>query len=94
MTALAEKLNKYEVNCDFTKEGINLQACPQDGSLFDSTGENPADKNFITFLDELDSYKSYVDYDPRNRDIGLVVYVKTEGEEAWYNKDECEWIAC
>lgn len=92
---LAEKLNLYGVFFNLTKEeGVSLESCPEDDSLFDSEG-NVVDKAFETFLDELDTYKAYVDYDPRDRRCGLVVYVETATERAWYDESGASaWDEC
>lgn len=88
--SLVEKLNKYEVSYKLTKEGVELESCPSDDSLFDSEGV-VVDKDFETFLDELDEYKSWVEENPVNSDCGLVVVVEYKDEAAWYYEGECEW---
>ena len=91
---LADKLNKYEVSFNLQKTGVELEASPEDNSLFDAAG-NVTDAEFSTFLDELETTQAYVDYDPRHKDAGLVVYAETQEEKAWYDATgECAWVDC
>ena len=88
---LADKLNKYSVSYDTDKNGVTLDASPEDDSLFDADG-NVTDADFSTFLDELDTFVAYVDDDPRDRRAGLVCFVEHGVETAWYDANgECAW---
>ena len=91
---LADKLNQYAVGFCLDKTGVTLEANPEDDSLFDAEG-NVTDAAFHSFLDVLDTAKAYVDYDPRHKDAGLVVYAEAGDETAWYDATgECAWTDC
>lgn len=89
---LIEKLNKYEVTHNTGKDGVTLEACPQDDSLFDSEGF-VTDDEFSKFLEDLNRAKAYVEDHPLDRRAGLVVFVELDGETAWYDENgECAWV--
>lgn len=89
---LAEKLNKYEVGFNLDETGVKLEASPEDDSLFDQEG-NVTDAEFSTFLDELETTKAWVNYDPRHKDAGLVVYAESQNEKVWFDATgECAWV--
>lgn len=88
---LAEILNKNKVHFNLTKEGVNLESHLEDKSLCDTEGKI-TDQAFLAFLTQLETYKSYVDYDPRHKDAGLAIYVETENRKAWYNTSDNKWM--
>ncbi len=91
---LADKLNKYEASFNLLKTGVKLEASPEDDSLFDAEG-NVTDAEFLAFLDGLEAIQVYVDYDPRHKDAGLVVYAEAQEERAWFDATgECAWVDC
>ena len=89
---LAKQLNKYQVSYATSPEGVTLEACPDDDSLFDDSGL-VVDKDFNSFLDAYNrgDFKVYVDDNPRDRRAALVCFVEHDGDTAWY--DNC-WDDC
>jgi hypothetical protein len=88
---LAEEFNKYEVSASTGKDGVTLEACPNDDTLFDKDGF-VTDEDFTKFLDKLDTTKAYVAEHPYGSGGGLVVWAEHDQEQTWYDAhSECEW---
>lgn len=89
---LAETLNKYEVSFVTAKEGVSLEASPQDDAFFDEGGV-VVDEGLSAFLDKLDELTVWIDDHPLDRRAGLVCFVESNGETAWYDENsECCWV--
>ncbi len=86
---LADELNKYEVTFTAGQEP-SLEAAPEDDSLFDSDG-NATDPGLVEFLNRLPECLVYFDFDPRERQLGLVCWVERDGETAWFCTSEAYW---
>ena len=88
---LIEKLNKYECSFETSKEGVSLDAAPDDATLFNPDGF-VVDEDFAKFLNESDHYEVWIDTHPADRRAGLVCFVEYKGETAWYDEvADCCW---
>ena len=88
---LVKQLNEYQVSYATGKEGVTLEACPDD-SLLDDNGR-VVDKDFNAFLDAYNrgDFKVWLDDNPRDRRAELVCFVEHGGVTVWY--DNC-WDDC
>jgi hypothetical protein len=89
---LAEQLNLYQVNYETTPQGVKLEACTDDKSLFNDEGL-VTDPQLNAFLNVFGTFgKAYIDDHPHDRRAGLVCFVEHNGEKAWYKHSECRWL--
>ena len=90
---LAAQLNKYGVNYTSSRDGVKLEVCPEDDSLFDNEGL-VIDDDFSKFLYHVDTFKAYADSHPVDDRAGLVCFVQSGKESAWYDEtSECCWLS-
>jgi len=88
---LVEKLNRYGVQASAHKGVVSLEAVPDDlANLCDEEG-TVVDAGLSAFLDELDTFKAYLDEHPYGREGGFVHRVEAGREKAWYNEGDGEW---
>ena len=89
---LIEKLVGYGVNYSVSKGVVTLEALPDNLDSLCGTDGTVNDKEFSDFLDELNTYTTYIDAHPEGSDRGgYVVWVEHGNEKCFYYEPSCEW---